>query len=318
MGGADLPNKEKTGIIIWRFIYPILIFVGVEMVIEMVLLYGYMFSLMKANHLSISDVGALTDELSNYVYSISLYITIARSAVLVPVYIVLMRKDKGRDMYYQRYAKYEPLEYKWLFVLPILGFVAAMAFNHLVPMILMALQSFIHVAGKTLFGSDWNVDFFATYESLSGTIYSGNIWVQILATAIAAPIVEELLFRGMIFKRMRSYLKFVPSALVSAFVFGVMHGNAVQFLYAFLIGIMLAFIYEKFKIIIAPIIFHTGANLICVIVTMVMPEEGIGLTTGAYMLLVVVELAVTFLLLWLIDTKVNRKAVSPDEETGNR
>lgn len=301
-----MPNREKPGIIIWRLIYPILIFVGVEIVIEMVVLYAHMFHLMKVNQMSLSDVNALTDELNNFVYSISLYITIARSAVLIPIFVLLMHKDKGRDMYYQRYVKYEPYNRRWLLVLPVLGFAAAMGFNHLVPMILVAVQSFVHVAGKTLFGSDWNVDFFATYDNLSDIIYSGSIVVQIIATAVAAPIVEELLFRGLLFKRMRNHLKFVPSALISSLIFGIIHGNAVQFLYAFLIGLLLAFVYEKFKTVAAPIIFHAGANLISVIVTFVMPEDGIGLTTGGYMLLVVAELAATFLILWLIDVKFKR------------
>lgn len=304
-----MPNREKTSTIIWRLIYPILIFIGVEIVIEMVFLFGYMFYLIGTNRISPSDLGGMTDTLNNFAYRISLYITLARSAALIPIFIVLMRRDKVRDVYYQRYVKFEPLNRKWLLILPVLGFAAAMGFNHLVPMLLEALQSIIHVAGKTLFGVDWNVDFFRTYDSLSEIIYSGSIFVQILATAVAAPVVEELLFRGLIYKRLRDYLKFTPSALISAFVFGVIHGNAVQFLYAFFIGIILAFVYEKFKTVAAPVIFHGGANLISVIVTFFIPDEGIGLSIGEYMLLVVVELAVVFLLLWLIDNKINRKKI---------
>lgn len=311
-----MPNKENVGTIVWRLVYPILIFIGVEMAIEMAALYIHMFRLAAAHGISLADVNTLEEELTNYTYSISTYITIARSAVLIPLYIMFMRRDKGRDMVYGRYVKYEKISPKWFLLLPLVGFFAAMSFNHVVPMVLTALQGFIQIVGRSLFGMDWNIDFFGTYDSVSDIIYSGGIAVQIISTAVAAPIVEELLFRGLIYGRLRERLKFVPAAFISAFVFGVIHGNAVQFLYAFIIGLLLAFVYEKFKTVVAPIIFHAGANLISVIITNVMPEGGIALTTGGYMLLVVAELAVTFLILWLIDRKVIRKPVAADGTEG--
>lgn len=311
-----MPNKENVGTIVWRLVYPILIFIGVEMAIEMAALYIHMFRLAAARGISLTDVNTLEEELTNYTYSISTYITIARSAVLIPLYIMFMRRDKGRDMVYGRYVKYEKISPKWFLLLPLVGFFAAMSFNHVVPMVLTALQGFIQIVGRSLFGMDWNIDFFGTYDGVSDIIYSGGIAVQIISTAVAAPIVEELLFRGLIYGRLRERLKFVPAAFISAFVFGVIHGNAVQFLYAFIIGLLLAFVYEKFKTVVAPIIFHAGANLISVIITNVMPEGGIALTTGGYMLLVVAELAVTFLILWLIDRKVIRKPVAADGTEG--
>ena len=299
-----MPKKENVGTFVWRLVYPILIFVGVEMAIEMAALYIHMFRIAASRGMSLMDVNALEEELTNYTYNISMYITIARSAVLIPLYIMFMRRDKGRSMINGSYTKYEKLSPKWFLLLPVVGFFAAMGF--------------IQVVGRSFFGVDWNVDFFGTYDNVSEMIYSGGIAVQIISTAVAAPIVEEFLFRGLIYNRLRERMKFVPAALVSALVFGALHGNAVQFLYAFIIGLLLAFVYEKFKTIVAPVIFHAGANLISVIITNVMPEEGIGLTTGGYMLLVVAELAVTFLILWLIDRKVIRKPVAADGTDGSR
>lgn len=313
-----MPKKENVGTFVWRLVYPILIFVGVEMAIEMAALYIHMFRIAASRGMSLMDVNALEEELTNYTYNISMYITIARSAVLIPLYIMFMRRDKGRSMINGSYTKYEKLSPKWFLLLPVVGFFAAMGFNHVVPMVLMAVQGFIQVVGRSFFGVDWNVDFFGTYDNVSEMIYSGGIAVQIISTAVAAPIVEEFLFRGLIYNRLRERMKFVPAALVSSLVFGALHGNAVQFLYAFIIGLLLAFVYEKFKTILAPVIFHAGANLISVIITNIMPEEGIGLTTGGYMLLVVAELAVTLLILWLIDRKVIRKPVAADGTDGSR
>lgn len=69
--------------------------------------------------------------------------------------------------------------------------------------------------------------------------------MEIVSAVIAAPLLEELLFRGMIYKRLRDLCSAKTAILVSAAFFGIFHGNLVQFVYAFIIGIMLAFVYEK-------------------------------------------------------------------------
>lgn len=84
-------------------------FVGVEMAIEMAALYIHMFRIAASRGMSLMDVNALEEELTNYTYNISMYITIARSAVLIPLYIMFMRRDKGRSMINGNYTKYEKL-----------------------------------------------------------------------------------------------------------------------------------------------------------------------------------------------------------------
>ena len=146
-----MPKKENAGIFIWRLAYPILIFIGVEMAIEMAALYIHMFILAAARGISLADINTLEEELTNYTYSISTYITIARSAVLIPLYIMFMRRDKGRDIIYGRYIKYDKLNPKWLLLLPVVGFTAAMGFNHVVPIVLAMAQGFIQIVGRSLF-----------------------------------------------------------------------------------------------------------------------------------------------------------------------
>ena len=306
-------KKESAGVFIWRLLYPVLIFLGVEITIEMIVMYGYMYHEISRGNITAEEIGASSEIIEDFVHRSSIYITIARSAVLIPLYLFFMKRDVARDKVYGRYTKYSDYDRKWLILVPIAGFTAAVGFNHVVPFMMEALQNAINVIGRSWFGKSGLVDFFSTYDDLSQIIYSGGIAVQILATAVAAPIVEEFLFRGLIFKRLRDSLKFVPSALLSALLFDIIHANALQFAYAFILGLLLAYIYEQFKSVWAPVLFHAGANLISVIVTAIVPEEGIGLGMGGYMLLTVVELAVTFLLLWVIKLKVNRKPLDNEE-----
>lgn len=302
-----MQKKENALAIIWRFIYPVLVYLGVEFFIEFVMMIGYMVYRMTGGNVQTSEMAGLVDDTVTFIYRYSLHINIIAAAVLVPLFGLFMKRDIKRDMFYGRYVRYTPFDKRWLLILPVAGFTAAMGFNHVVPGVFVVLGELAESLGIS-------IDFYESYNEVSQILYSGPLLIQILASSVAAPLIEEFLFRGLLYKRIRTYLKMVPSMLISAVIFGLMHGNVVQFLYAFILGLFFAFVYEKFKTIWAPVIFHAGANLIAVIVQTIMPESGVGLGLGSYMLLVVIELAVTFLLLMLVEYRVNRQ---PLPESGN-
>jgi len=77
-----------------------------------------------------------------------------------------------------------------------------------------------------------------------------------LAT-IWAPIVEETVFRGGVFRAMRAHMGFVLAAIASAFVFGFMHGYPVQLLGPVIaIGFVFALIREWRGSIVGPMVAH--------------------------------------------------------------
>ena len=78
---------------------------------------------------------------------------------------------------------------------------------------------------------------------------------------ILAPVAEELVYRGMIYRRMRESLTAVQAGVFVSILFGVGHGNLPQGLYAMVLGLLLACIYEKFRNIAAPILFHIVVNI---------------------------------------------------------
>ena len=92
------------------------------------------------------------------------------------------------------------------------------------------------------------------YTETMNTLYSAALPVQIIALGILVPISEELVFRGLLFKRLRERGTFLQAALYSAVVFGLMHMNMVQMLYAFILGMMLAYVCEKYGSVKAPIL----------------------------------------------------------------
>ena len=308
-----MEHKESAGSVIWRVIYPLLIFLAAEFVVELAILIPKVANIVTANSDLLEDADALSEYLMDYVTRLSLYITIGRAVILVPIFLLLMRRDRNVvDRAYGRYREYGPFKKTWLLLLPVAGFTAAMGFNHVVPMVINGIEALI----KAVFGRSINL--FATYESVSEVIYSGSVFVQILAAAIAAPLVEELLFRGLIFKRIRARFGFAAAAIWSALIFGIIHGNFVQFLYAFIIGLFLAYVYEKFKTIWASVIFHAGANFIAVIVTFITNDEELGVPLGLYVLIIVTELVATFAILWVIETRFKREEIVPQDKVDNQ
>ena len=90
---------------------------------------------------------------------------------------------------------------------------------------------------------------------------------MMLWVGIVAPIAEELIFRGLIFRRLLDDMRLGWAVGISAFLFGVYHGNVLQFLYAGVLGACFAYCYYRLGSLWAPILLHIGANSWSVILT---------------------------------------------------
>lgn len=91
-------------------------------------------------------------------------------------------------------------------------------------------------------------------------LYDQPLWLLILAGGILAPIAEELIFRGLVYLRLRDYLGVKNAIVISSLLFGIYHGNVVQGIYAFSMGMLFAYGMEKFKSLWAAILLHMAGN----------------------------------------------------------
>jgi uncharacterized protein len=95
----------------------------------------------------------------------------------------------------------------------------------------------------------------------------GAVPVQVLLIAVAAPISEEVCFRGMLFGGLRERWPRIAAALVSGLIFGGLHAltglSAVPVLIVF--GFILALLYEKTGSIVPGILLHMLNNSIALI-----------------------------------------------------
>lgn len=102
---------------------------------------------------------------------------------------------------------------------------------------------------------------FAHYDKIVSSVTgAASSWVTILTVAVIAPIGEELLFRGLIQSYSKEYLSTVWAIILQAAVFGVYHGNVIQGVYAFLLGMLLGLIAHRFESILPSIVFHIAIN----------------------------------------------------------
>lgn len=103
-----------------------------------------------------------------------------------------------------------------------------------------------------------NNDEAAKYVTKS--IMSLNPILIIFTTILIAPIVEELVFRAFIFKTISKMSNKYVGMIISSLMFGIMHGNVSQGLYAFFVGLVLSFIYDKLNNISYAIFLHSTMN----------------------------------------------------------
>ncbi len=77
----------------------------------------------------------------------------------------------------------------------------------------------------------------ADYEQAMAQVDHFNGLAAILHTVIAAPAVEELVFRGVIQSRLERAMPTWAAVVIQAALFGLVHGQPIQIGYAFVIGL---------------------------------------------------------------------------------
>lgn len=111
---------------------------------------------------------------------------------------------------------------------------------------------------------------FEQYLKLAEAAGMGENVVTIVAAVILAPIGEEILCRGIIFHYGRKMaagigsekVSFWIANIVQALLFGIMHGNFVQGTYAFILGLGLGLLREKYNSLYPSMLCHFLINFL--------------------------------------------------------
>ena len=84
--------------------------------------------------------------------------------------------------------------------------------------------------------------------------------LEFIATVIMAPLMEEILFRGMILGTLKKEMHPWIAIVISSVIFGAAHGTAIGIMYATGLGIMMGWLCVKFNSILPSLIFHMAYN----------------------------------------------------------
>ena len=144
--------------------------------------------------------------------------------------------------------------------------------------ILMVIGNIIGLAVTTLIGNAIQSDITNPIENL---INSTDIMLNLIIISIIGPIFEELFFRKLLIDRTIKYGAKV-SIILSATLFGLMHGNLNQLFYTFLLGGFFAYVYIKTGKLIYPILLHISLNLMGSVLSLFVIESTNAIIQGSF------------------------------------
>ena len=104
---------------------------------------------------------------------------------------------------------------------------------------------------------------------------NGPIWIVLISVSVFAPFFEEWLCRGIILRGLLKKVKPAWAIVISAAIFGLIHGNLWQAIPAFIIGVILGYVYYKTGSLKLTMLMHCVNNTLSVIVSRIPAFEDV-------------------------------------------
>lgn len=252
-------NVKRRGF--FSLISPFLVFFGVSVVVQCIALFAIVFqnlpelmagidptqleNIQNTQQLYISEA-AVDMVVEQYMQHLVL-LTSVTVLCTIPFFLWMFCRDKKYELQLgiPQVPKANAGRYIWIVLL---GIVSNLAFNNI--LLLSNLAAFSE-----------------GYQEASQTLYAESLAMQLIGLGIITPIGEELMFRGLIYRRVRCMIGPKNAIIVSSLVFGMYHGNLVQGIYGFFLGLLMAWLYEKYGSILAPMLLHVCANMVSIVAT---------------------------------------------------
>ena len=183
---------------------------------------------------------AIENDVYELIMKYSLHLTLISGILALVTFFIIMKARKKRPLADIGLTRLNP----WLAV-ELFGLGAA-------------LNVFVTFAMSII---PFPVEWVNSYTESSSLIADANIVISIIVTVISAPIVEEVTFRGFMYGQLKKGMPMFAAMLISSWVFGMVHGDIIWFLYAFALGVLLVYVFEKCGSLTASVIVHMAFNL---------------------------------------------------------
>lgn len=236
----EIPKQKKIHPVmqIWRVIYPVLIHLSISVLVSICASFYFVWKSVNGEGLEYADV---MKQITGTSLHQLIFTSVLAGVILFFIYRADQKKRKDGFLGWGADFVWSP-PVIWFSVI-VLAIAGSQMLNDLI--ILFRLN-----------------ELFPSYAELSeATMVGQPVWLLILTVGVLAPVAEELVFRGLVFRRMKDWMKPGLAIVLSSLIFGLYHGNMVQFLYATLMGIMLAVIYNRTGTLWTSILAHVTANL---------------------------------------------------------
>ncbi len=225
---ADYPAHDAPFIKAWNAVYPIIIYYTVDILVIRTgaIVVKLVADIAPERAVAIGDASSLATAI------IKLIAVVLAMVAVLPFFLkekpVILHKDSpGR----------------WFINSAVLGVSAALFFN-----MLFVLTGIVRAS--------------AEYSKVADRQFSLGLPLGILIYGLITPLTEEIVFRGIVYNRMRRDYGLIMALTMSALIFGLYHGNIVQAAYGFILGLLIAWAYERYGSFVIPYIIHASANTV--------------------------------------------------------
>ena len=184
------------------------------------------------------DVMAMTEALTAEVMSRAMEMTFIAGVVALLIFwlVFLIRKKK--------FTKEVSL-----CAIPVKG---------ILPIAILA-SSFNIITSVIISNFPWPQSWMDSYVQNSSAI-DGSLMAWVTAV-LMAPVLEEIVFRGLMYTRLKKGLPVIVAAVVTSLAFGIAHGTVIWAIYTFVFSMVLIWVLEKFQSLTACILLHMAYNL---------------------------------------------------------
>ena len=233
--------KKILSTIIW----PIIFIIG-QFIIEYLFVAFYNYKNMKIYKTTFNDFSDIDIINTNfYKYDLNNYLNSKALVISILIFIIY-----GSIFYlvYRKYIKKSKFKFNDIIKIVMLAFIIATFYN-----------AFIYLINNVVHISD------------NYNISDIPIIIQIISSGLIGPIVEELLFRGIVYNKLKGIFTLNKAKFYTSILFALMHfPNIVTVIYTFFLSLIFIYLYDKYKTLKAPIIFHIVINITSIIMVYIL------------------------------------------------
>lgn len=240
---ADLP--KKPGVVMWDMVSPIFMFILLRIIATQVLNMGFSF-LAETLPENLWNKVFFTDTATGTTMLNGTWGCVVTMISFLVGGMVFYKSAMAQIQTEYANTRLKQLKRKEKWVAPLGGLVTLCMI----------------IAGNAIIAGIGLVEQSTGFQQAASSQFSAPLLLGILCYGIATPIVEEMLFRGVVYTKGKSLYSFEKAALFSTVLFAAYHMNIVQGAYALLMGALICYFYDYFGSFGWPLFVHMASNIL--------------------------------------------------------